>query len=1029
MRDYPSGMRGGLEPGGHVVVLADEDGDGRYRRASVFLDDLPFPTGILLWRDGVLVCAAPDVLFARDTDGDGRADEVRALLTGFATHNYQARVNSLELGLDGWVHGASGLFGGQVSSSSGKRVDLGGRDFRFRPDTGALEAVTGISQQGRMRNDWGDWFGCDSGTLVRQYPLDAAALVQNPYAAPPPMHADVTRDADANRLFPRARILERFNELGTEGRTTSACGLCVYRDDWLGDELQGDVFTCEPVHQLVHRTELLAGASVWTGRRASDEAAREFLASEDVWFRPVQARTGPDGALWVVDMYRFLIEHPQWVSAERMAGIDARAGSELGRIWRVVPRARGRRAVPRLDRASLRGLIDALDSDNGVVRDWAQRLLLERSPEGIGGRLRSIAGHSTRAAARAQALALLADRGELAPDDLARALCDGSSGVRRLALARIPALCESDARVDAAVLLLAEDADPMVRLAAAQALGRVGQGSSRAAARAIARLDARDGADPFVAAALRSVLLAHATALARGLGASELELSTELAAELARSAASGGQVEALDEILAHATRLLGTAELERGLVLVAAARKGLAAAGIAREFSGLAERALELVQDPALVDGVRRAALAILAEDGALTSAEREAALAIALRPPSLALRAAALETLGCAEDPAVPEALLAGWSEATPGARAAFLDLLLVRESWARAALEAARERPEVRAVFDAARRRAVLEGFVRLAPLASEVFAPSAAAPRRAEVVARYGALERLRAEPARGRAVFERACASCHALEGLGRAIGPDLAALSDRSDAALLGAVLDPNRALQAGYANYYARLSDGRTLSGLLVRESETGIVLLGTDGQERALRRAEIEELYDTRLSLMPEGLEGELPPSDMADLFAYLRSVDQPPKRFAGNAPALVLPDEQGVIACRAAQARILGSSLVFEQPFQNLGYWSSSDDRAEWDVDVPADGDYEVELEWACDDGVAGNTFVLCAPGERLSGVVGGTGGWPHYRTRSIGELSLRAGRQRLVVQGDGPIRGALLDLRSLRLVPRRP
>src|SRR5207248_8520046 len=140
VREYPSGRAGDSEPGGRIRVLRDTDGTGRYDKATVFLENIPFPTGVTAWRKGVLICAAPDILYAEDTDGDGRADVVKKLFSGFGTDNYQARVNSLCYGLDGWVYGSCGLFGGRITSHlTGKVLALGDRDFRVRPDTGEIE--------------------------------------------------------------------------------------------------------------------------------------------------------------------------------------------------------------------------------------------------------------------------------------------------------------------------------------------------------------------------------------------------------------------------------------------------------------------------------------------------------------------------------------------------------------------------------------------------------------------------------------------------------------------------------------------------------------------------------------------------------------------------------------------------------------------------------------------------------------------------------------------------------------------------
>src|SRR5262249_21946881 len=153
---------------------------GRYDEAGVFLDGLPFPTAVMAWKDGVLVCAAPDILFARDTDGDGKADQVEKLFTGFPTEKYQARVNGLGLGLDGWIDGANGLLGGAIvgfpnslfaGAQKPEPLNIRNRDFRISLKTGSLELASGLSQQGRVRDDWNNWFGCDNTRPLLHYPI------------------------------------------------------------------------------------------------------------------------------------------------------------------------------------------------------------------------------------------------------------------------------------------------------------------------------------------------------------------------------------------------------------------------------------------------------------------------------------------------------------------------------------------------------------------------------------------------------------------------------------------------------------------------------------------------------------------------------------------------------------------------------------------------------------------------------------------------------------------------------------------
>src|SRR5262249_51963831 len=147
--------------------------------------------------------------------------------------------------------------------------------------------------------------------------------------------------------------------------------------------------------------------STFTGHRAADEQQSEFLASSDSWFRPVQARTGPDGSLWIVDMHRYVIEHPRWIPPEDLAKVDTRAGSTLGRIFRVRPKGHAPRPIPRLDKFDTAGLVAALDSPNGWQRDMAGQLLLWRNDSAADDPLQRLASSSARPETQLQVLSVL----------------------------------------------------------------------------------------------------------------------------------------------------------------------------------------------------------------------------------------------------------------------------------------------------------------------------------------------------------------------------------------------------------------------------------------------------------------------------------------------------------------------------------------------------------------------------------------------------------------------------------------------
>ncbi len=510
MADYPLGMDGRGKPGGRVRTLEDTDGDGRYDRSALFLDGLNFPSGVMPWRNGVLVTAAPDVFYAEDTNGDGRADVRRTLFTGFHEGNQQHRVNHPRWGLDNWVHVGNGDSNGLIRSlKTGKAVDISGRDLRIRPDDGGLEAQTGRTQYGLNRDDWGNWFGCNNNTPGWHYVLDDHYLRRNPHVAPPSGRRNLAGSRDVypgGRIMTHCYIPQKTPPEGRPGAWTSLAGIMVYRDALFGPDYAGNVFMGDSVYCVIHRNILEPDGVTFRGHRGPGEEKSEFLGSADPWFRPATIRTGPDGALWVADMYRYVIEHPEWIDDRLEKTLPLRRGHDLGRIYRIYPVGKKPRPIPRLDKLDTAGLVAALDHPGGWQRDMAHQMLVWRADSAAVGPLEEMVKAGKQPVARLHALCVLDGLDALRPEIIRRALADEHPGVRRRAIRVSEPLLDENPALGEALLKLIGDPDPLVQVQLAYSLG---EWHDPRAARALAQMAVRRAGNPYMTAAVMSSAMPH----------------------------------------------------------------------------------------------------------------------------------------------------------------------------------------------------------------------------------------------------------------------------------------------------------------------------------------------------------------------------------------------------------------------------------------------------------------------------------------------------------------------------------------
>lgn len=876
MRDYPEGMDGKYRAGGKIKYLEDVNGDGTYDTSTEFMSGVPFPTGLMAWRRGVLVCAAPDVIYAEDTNVDGKADFQKKLISGFETENFQARVNGLSLGLDNWIYVSAGLFGGDGVLPSGKSVNIRNRDFRWLVDKEVIEPVAGRTQQSRVRDDWGNWFGCDSGTPLYHYPVVESYLARNRYVVSPnPMLGVVS----GNELFPLGAIVS-FALSGPPGRPTSACGLGIYRDTRLGEAFYGDAFICEPVNQLVHRMKLTQAGAGFTGSRAPGEEQSEFLSSTDNWFRPVQARTGPDGALWVVDMYRYMIEHPRFVAPEVRAQLDVRAGDSLGRIYRIVPENDATPRTPDLTKLDAVALVEVLKSSNGTLRDMAHLELLWRADQRALEPLRKLALTAELPQSRVQALGALEGLQGLTPEIVQQGLADAHPGVRRQAVRLSePFLADSPELLSSLQAMLSEP-DSFVRQQLAYSLGA---SKAPVVGESLAKILEASGDDPYIASAALSSLNEQNVAIALTAvhrNSANREIVNDVFQVAAAMSEGEGLDDALNEIFAPREGAHDAWQFMamRGVMETRARRQGKLDEARVAAFSEMVAEARKLVADDAADESLRIAAAGILPFAREPESNGDLAALNVWLSPQSSpSLQSAGISVLAEIDTPAAAAVMVDGFRQLGPAMQTSLLDAALAREH-ATAALLTAMEAGEIAAgQIDAARRQALLahrntELQARAARLLMRTSGGELAA-----VLQTYQSADVTQGDIARGKAVFAKKCSVCHVLDGAGHAVGPDLAALTDKSKEYLVASILHPNDAIDQRYATYTAVTTGGEVLNGLLAAEVGNSLTLKMQEGKERTILRGEMEALQNTGKSLMPEGLEKELSLAAMTDLLAYL--------------------------------------------------------------------------------------------------------------------------------------------------------
>ncbi|MBI3462058.1 MAG: c-type cytochrome, partial [Planctomycetes bacterium] len=446
-------------------------------------------------------------------------------------------------------------------------------------------------------------------------------------------------------------------------------------------------------------------------------------------------------------------------------------------------------------------------------------------------------------------------------------------------------------------------------------------------------------------------------------------------------------------------------------------------------FGPMFVAARQLTADPSAPSQQRMSALRLLGRDTSAREQDLRSLASLLSSQNPEEIQAAAVETLGGLRTPEVPGLLLSGWTTYGPKLRRDVLATLFRRNEWAPAILQAVADGVVAPADIDAAGRQRLLQSTSDTVRSEAQRLFASLQDANRQQVVEQYQSVATMSGDVDRGAQTFNKRCAVCHRLRDQGNAVGPDLAALTDKSAGALLTAVLDPNKAVEAKFISYLAVTKDGLTLTGMLESESGGGITLISPEAKKQTVLRTDLESLHSSGKSLMPEGMEKDLTPQDLADVVAYINASGPQRKVLEGNQPEVVRPDGlRGEFWLLAAASEIYGDSLILEPRHGNLGQWEHDSDHAVWTIEVTQPGKYDVSLDYACDAASAGKQFAVEIAGERLIGTVASTVSWDAYRRVRVGEVTLSPGRHRLGVRPAEPLSGPLMDLRTVNVRPRK-
>ncbi|MGB5171230.1 MAG: PVC-type heme-binding CxxCH protein [Eudoraea sp.] len=909
-----------------IIHLKDNDRDGIFDERSVYAEDLGVASSFMFYKGGFLVAAPPHLLWIMDEDSDGIAEKRVVLMDGFSDENLQHNFNGLTYGLDNWIYAANGGNSGApfFISKPNEVIPLRGGDLRFSLQDEILERVGESSGGFKITFDsWGRLYETHNLEHVSQLVFEDRYFTDIPAT---PSHALVNiSDHEENglsRIYPIGEQDSRVNHPEQSGYFSGACGITYYGGGIFPGAMDNSLLVADCVLNLVHMDQLDQELSVSKALRNREKV--EFLASSDRSFRPVNMSIGPNGALYVLDMHREVIEHPEWIPDEIEETLDLNAGKEKGRIYRITPKTYNYEAPFNLEKYDIQDLVSALGDKNQWIRRSAQQLLVTSNSVDSKSLLEKQLTDSNPLA-RLHSLWTLQGLDLLEDEYLRMALNDDQAGVVESAIKIIEKRLPNSSEYVDLLIQKVGVSDQRVKLQLTLTLSTLKKEEYRRVMNTLAKtyteILKNETLDTWNMQAIAFVLKPQAFDIiknqlavqTRELKQQEIEILKLLIKVVGKDNTSSEISDVLEGINLSALNKKDKAILIGSLSEGYAFRNSPILKKAEKLILVRSLNSLEANNDIDIIKscGELRLALGveasekvngylpiarknILENNGSLeeqlsqlqliglSDFEFRSALLYELldsRKP-LALQRESLLQLWNSNEEEVGPRLLELWPTLGPEARRHATDILLYK-SFNHDPLLTAMENGKVNLGefnLDLERRRVLLFSEDSRISKRAEVLFSDGGIVQRKEAIEEMLPVLQMNGNTSNGKSVFQNQCASCHIYDAIGNEVGPVLTEISRKSKESLLYEILDPNAAVDTKYLNYKVVTKDGNIYFGLVGSETDTDLTLAITGGNYVNINKANIDSFTSTGKSLMPEGLESAMDKQEMADLLAYLQ-------------------------------------------------------------------------------------------------------------------------------------------------------